>query len=160
MDSGFTGCLSRGHFRVHAEPGGTELPNSVAPVSVLMFWFSCKRGLLKLICIYLWQRNVPKTHMYLTCSQIWVLTRFMGEGNLGRRMQVLSSEEEKELAALMRSQKMFQSHLEGQKGQQTELISLEVLCALRTPSLSQPLVMMMKRARTGRSHPLRSHLQQ
>jgi hypothetical protein len=75
-------------------------------------------------------------------------------------MQVLSSEEEKELAALMRSQKMFQSHLEGQKGQQVELISLEVLCALRTPSLSQPLVMMMKRARTGRSHPLRSHLQQ
>jgi hypothetical protein len=51
----------------------------------------------------------------------------MGEGNLERRMQVLSSEEEKELAAFMRSQKMFQSHLEGQKGQLEGLISLEVL---------------------------------
>jgi hypothetical protein len=60
----------------------------------------------------------------------------------------------------MRSQKMFQSHLEGQKGQLEGLISLEVLCALRTPSLSQPLVMMMRRAHTGRNHPLLSHLQQ
>jgi hypothetical protein len=65
-----------------------------------------------------------------------------------------------ELAALMRSQKMFQSHLEGQKGQLEGLISLEVLCALRTLSLSQPLVMMMRRAHTGRNHPLLSHLQQ
>jgi hypothetical protein len=42
----------------------------------------------------------------------------MEEGNLERRMQVLSSEEEKGLAVLMKSQKMFQSHLEGQRGQQ------------------------------------------
>jgi hypothetical protein len=84
----------------------------------------------------------------------------MGEGNLERRMQVLSLEEEKELAALMKSQKLFQSHREGPKGKQEELISLEVLCALRTPSLSQPLVMMMRRARAGRSPPLLSHLQQ
>jgi hypothetical protein len=83
----------------------------------------------------------------------------MGLGNLERRMQVLSSEEEKEQAALMKLQKMFISHLEGLKGQQEELISLEVLCALRTPSLSQPLVMMMRRAHTGRNHPLLSHLQ-
>jgi hypothetical protein len=55
---------------------------------------------------------------------------------------------------------MFQSHLEGQKGQREELIFLEVLCALRTPSLSQPLVMMMRRAHTGRNHLLPSHLQQ
>jgi hypothetical protein len=48
--------------------------------------------------------------MYLPCSQIQGLTRFIGEGNLERKMQVLSSEEEKELEALMRSQKMFQSH--------------------------------------------------
>jgi hypothetical protein len=86
--------------------------------------------------------------------------QFMGEGNLEQRMQVLNSEEEKVLAALMRSQKIFQSHREGPRGQQAELISLEVLCTLRTPSLSQPLVMMMRRARTGRSHPLLSHLQQ
>jgi hypothetical protein len=100
-------------------------------------WFTvsvAKGGSIKLICIYLWQRNVPKNHMYLPFSQIQGLTQFMGEGNLGRRMQVLSSEEEKELAALMRSQKMFQSRLEGLKGQQEELISLEVLCALRTPA--------------------------
>jgi hypothetical protein len=84
----------------------------------------------------------------------------MGEGNLERRMQVLSSEEEKGVAVLMKLQKMFQSHLEGQKGQQEELISLEVLCALRTPSLSQSLVMMMRRAHTGRNPPLPSHLQQ
>jgi hypothetical protein len=44
------------------------------------------------------------------------MTWFMGEGNLERRMQVLSSEEEKEQAALMKSQKMFQSHREGLKG--------------------------------------------
>jgi hypothetical protein len=79
----------------------------------------------------------------------------MREGNLERRMQVLSSEEEKELEALMKLQKMFQSHLEGQKGKQEELISLEVLCALRTPSLSQPLVMMIRRAHTGRTIPSR-----
>jgi hypothetical protein len=83
----------------------------------------------------------------------------MGEGNLERRMQVLSSEEEKGLAVLMKLQ-MFQSHLEGQRGQQEESIFLEVLCALRIPSLSQPLVMMMRRAHTGRNPPLLSHLQQ
>jgi hypothetical protein len=84
----------------------------------------------------------------------------MGEGNLERRMQVLSSEEGKGQAALMKLQKLFQSHQEGPREQQEELISLEVLCALRTPSLSQPLVMMMRRARTGRSPTLLSHLQQ
>jgi hypothetical protein len=40
----------------------------------------------------------------------------MGEGNLERRMQVLSLEEEKGLAVIMKSQKMFQSHQEGLKG--------------------------------------------
>jgi hypothetical protein len=40
----------------------------------------------------------------------------MGEGNLERRMQVWSSEEEKEQAALMKLQKMLLSHLEGIKG--------------------------------------------
>jgi hypothetical protein len=35
-----------------------------------------------------------------------------------------------------------------------------VLCALRTPSPSQPLVMMMRRAHTGRNPPLLSHLLQ
>jgi hypothetical protein len=40
--------------------------------------------------------------MYLFLSQIQGLTWFMGEGNLERRMQVLSSEEEKEQAALMK----------------------------------------------------------
>jgi hypothetical protein len=84
----------------------------------------------------------------------------MGEGNLERRIQALSSEEEKELAALMKSQKMLQSHREGLKGQQEELTFLEVICTLRTPSLSQSLVMMMRRAHTGRNHPLLSHLQQ
>jgi hypothetical protein len=54
--------------------------------------------------------------MYLLLSQIQGLTWFMGEGNLERKMQVLSSEEEKGLAALMKLQKMFQSHLDGQKG--------------------------------------------
>jgi hypothetical protein len=34
-----------------------------------------------------------------------------------------------------------------------------VLCALRTLSLSRPLVMMMRRAHTGRNPPLPSHLQ-
>jgi hypothetical protein len=42
----------------------------------------------------------------------------MGEGNLERRMQILSLEEEKGLAVLMKSQKIFQSHREGLKGQQ------------------------------------------
>jgi hypothetical protein len=84
----------------------------------------------------------------------------MGEGNLERRMQVLSSEEEKRLAALMKLQKMFKSHLEGQRGKQEESIFLEVLCALRTPNLSQSLVMMMRRAHIGRNPPLLSHLQQ
>jgi hypothetical protein len=73
----------------------------------------------------------------------------MGEDNLERRIQVLSSEEEKGLAALMKLQKLCQSHLEGQKGQ--ELTFLEVLCTLRTPSLSQPLVMMRRGAHTGRN---------
>jgi hypothetical protein len=77
----------------------------------------------------------------------------MEEGNLEQRMQISSSGEEKDLAALMKLQKMCQSHLEGQKGQQGELTFLEVLCALRTPSLSQPLVMMMRRDHTGRNPP-------
>jgi hypothetical protein len=98
--------------------------------------------------------------MYLSYSQIQGLTWFMGEGNLEQRMQVLSSEEGKGQAALMKLQKLFQSHQEGPRERQEELVSLEVLCALRTLSLSQPLVMMMRRAHTGRNHPLSSHLQQ
>jgi hypothetical protein len=84
----------------------------------------------------------------------------MKEGNLEQKMQVLSSEEGKGQVALMKLQKLFQSHQEGPRGQHEELISLEVLCALRTPSLSQPLMMMMRRARTGRSPPLLINLQQ
>jgi hypothetical protein len=84
----------------------------------------------------------------------------MEEDNLERRMQISSSEEEKDLVALMRLQKKCQSRLEDQKGQQGELIFLEVLCALRTLSLGQPLVMMMRRAHKGRNPPLLSHLQQ
>jgi hypothetical protein len=40
--------------------------------------------------------------MNLLVSQIQGLTWFMGEGNLERRMQVLSSEEEKGLAERMK----------------------------------------------------------
>jgi hypothetical protein len=54
--------------------------------------------------------------MYLFVSQIQGLTWFMEEGNLEQRMQISSSGEEKDLAALMKLQKMCQSHLEGQKG--------------------------------------------
>jgi hypothetical protein len=88
--------------RVYTEPGGTEFPNPVAPVSAQRTcptWGFCSR---KFNCIYLWQRNVPKTYMYLFVSQIQGLTWFMEEGNLERRMQVSSSEEEKDLAALMK----------------------------------------------------------
>jgi hypothetical protein len=60
----------------------------------------------------------------------------MEEDNREQRMQTSSLEEEKELVALMKLQKKCQSRLEGQKGQQGELTFLEVLCALRTPSLS------------------------
>jgi hypothetical protein len=35
-----------------------------------------------------------------------------------------------------------------------------VLCALRTPSLSRPIVMMMRSAYTGRNPPFPSHLRQ
>jgi hypothetical protein len=76
-------------------------------------------------------------------------------------MQISSSEKERELAALMRLQKKYQYLLEGQKGlQHGELIFLEVLCALRTPSLSRPLVMMMRRAHIGRNPLLPSYLLQ
>jgi hypothetical protein len=54
--------------------------------------------------------------MYVFVSQIQGLTWFMEEGNLEWRMQISSSEEEKDLAALMKLQKKCQSHLEGQKG--------------------------------------------
>jgi hypothetical protein len=69
----------------------------------------------------------------------------MEEDNQEQIMQISSSKEEKELAVLMRLQKKCQCLLEGQKEQQGELNFLEVLCALRIPSLSQPLVMMMRR---------------
>jgi hypothetical protein len=42
---------------------------------------------------------------YLSLSQIQGLTLFMEEYNLEQRMQISSSEEEKELAALMKLQK-------------------------------------------------------
>jgi hypothetical protein len=41
----------------------------------------------------------------------------MEEGNIERRIKILSSEKEREQAALMRLQKKCQSRLEGQKGQ-------------------------------------------
>jgi hypothetical protein len=41
----------------------------------------------------------------------------MEEANLERRMQILSSEKEREQATLMRLQKKCQSRLQGQKGQ-------------------------------------------
>jgi hypothetical protein len=62
--------------------------------------------------------------MYLFVSQIQGLTWFIEEGNLERRMQISSSGEEKDLVALMKLQKMCQSHLEGQKCQQGELTFL------------------------------------
>jgi hypothetical protein len=74
----------------------------VAPASVQIGLSSWGLRSRKFNHMLLWQRNVLKAHMYLVLSQIQGLTWFMGEGNLERKMQVLSSEEEKEQAALMK----------------------------------------------------------
>jgi hypothetical protein len=97
--------------------------------------------------------------MYQFVSQVQGFDLIYGD-ILEQRMQILSSKEEKELATLMRLSKNSHYHLEGQKGQQGELIFLKVLCTLRTPSKSQPLVMMRRRAHTDRNPLLPSHLQQ
>ena len=78
-------------------------------------------------------------------SQIQGMTKFMEEDLFAQRMHNLSLEEGMQLVVHMRLSQCSKGNEEGQRGQQRELVSQKVICALMTPSPSQPLVMMMRR---------------
>jgi hypothetical protein len=86
-----------------------------------------------------------------TCQEIIDLILSTGEYINIQRMHNINSKRGMDLAMLMRLSKNSLCKLEDLKGRHEELIFPEVLCTLRTPSLSQPLVMMMRKALTGRN---------
>jgi len=73
------------------------------------------------------------------------MTKFVEEDLFAQIMHNLSLEEGMQLVVHMRLSQCSKGNEEGQRGQQRELVSQKVICALMTPSPSQPLVMMMRR---------------
>ena len=84
----------------------------------------------------------------------------MGEGHLVQRMHNLSLEEGTQLATYKRLRQFSQEGEGGQRGQQGGSIFQEVICALMTPSLNRPLVMMIRRVHMKVIPPLQTLLLQ